>query len=104
MDKPQIFQALASEQRLAIAKLLMANPAGLHAGEIAERTNMPKNLFSFHAQILEKCDLLHSKRTGRMVKYFINSRIIEDLITYFMKEFFMADGVKWRLTKKAVMG
>ena len=62
--------ALAQETRLAIFRLLVRHaPAGLPAGEIAEKLELAPATLSFHLKELAQARLVIAVREGRFVWY-----------------------------------
>ena len=62
--------ALAQESRLAVFRLLVeSGPAGLPAGEIAERLGIANTTLSFHLKELTHAGLIHPTQRGRFVIY-----------------------------------
>ena len=62
--------ALAQEHRLAVFRLLVeAGPAGLAAGAVAARLNLPPSSLSFHLAQLGSAGLAHHRRDGRSIIY-----------------------------------
>ncbi|HEY9011188.1 MAG TPA: metalloregulator ArsR/SmtB family transcription factor [Devosia sp.] len=65
-----VLAALAQSTRLDAFRLVMRHePAGLPAGEIARRLEVPQNTMSTHLAILERAGLLASERQGRTIVY-----------------------------------
>ena len=65
--------ALAQENRLEVFRLLIqAGPAGLPAGEIAERLDIAAPTLSFHLAQLKHAGLVHQRRDGRSLIYATN--------------------------------
>lgn len=65
-----VLAALAQPTRLDAFRLVMRHePAGLPAGEIARRLEVPQNTLSTHLAILERAGLLASERQGRTIVY-----------------------------------
>jgi len=65
-----ILAALAQETRLeALRKLVEAGPAGLAAGEIARRLDVPAPTLSFHLKAMLHSGLVTSQRAGRSLIY-----------------------------------
>ena len=65
--------ALAQENRLDVFRLLVqAGPAGLPAGEIAERLGIAAPTLSFHLAQLKHAGLVHQRREGRSLIYATN--------------------------------
>src|SRR5918996_3901631 len=66
----QALSALAQETRLAIFRLLVqAGPAGLAAGVIGEKLDLPPATLSFHLAGLTRAGLAQSRQEGRFVIY-----------------------------------
>ncbi|HWB52441.1 MAG TPA: metalloregulator ArsR/SmtB family transcription factor [Stellaceae bacterium] len=62
--------ALGQETRLRLYRLLVASgPAGLSAGNIAERLGVIPSSLSFHLQHLVQAGLISQHRTGRLMIY-----------------------------------
>lgn len=62
--------ALANEHRLAAYRLLVeAGPAGLPAGEIADRLGMVRSTLTFHVQALMRAGLITQRRVSRHLIY-----------------------------------
>jgi DNA-binding transcriptional ArsR family regulator len=62
--------ALAQPSRLELFRLLVRRgPAGLPAGEIAERIGIPATTLSFHLGQLTRAGLLRARRHGRSIVY-----------------------------------
>jgi DNA-binding transcriptional ArsR family regulator len=65
-----VLAALAQPTRLDAFRLVMRHePAGLPAGEIARRLDVPQNTMSSHLAILERAGLLSSERQSRSIVY-----------------------------------
>ena len=73
METKQVIEALgalAQETRLAVFRMLVeAGPAGLPAGEISARLELPAATASFHLAQLTRAGLLVSRTQGRFVIY-----------------------------------
>jgi len=77
------FAALGQEHRLAVFRMLMeAGPAGMRAGEIAERLGTPASSLSGHLATLERAGLLHSWRVQRSIFYAVDVAGTRELITF----------------------
>ena len=60
------FGALSQETRLAVVRtLVVAGPAGLAAGAIAERMGVSPSNISFHLKELERAGLVAQRRESR---------------------------------------
>jgi len=72
-DAVKALAALAQDSRLAVYRLLVEQgPAGLSAGTIAERLDMPSATLSFHLKELANARLLSSRQDGRFIYYAAN--------------------------------
>jgi len=77
------FGALGQESRLGVLRLLLtAMPAGLPAGELADRLTMPASTTSFHLSALEKAGLVESTRQGRQVIYSVRLGVMRELLGF----------------------
>lgn len=80
-----IFEALSSEVRLDIFKLLMKHgTAGLVAGDIAEALNLPNTNLSFHLKNLYHAGIIEMQKEGRFVRYSIKMPAIFSLINFLL--------------------
>ena len=83
MLNDKVFKALSDANRRKIISLLRKND--MTAGEIADHFNISKPSISEHLKILKNAELISSEKNGQFITYFLNSSILEDIITYFMK-------------------
>lgn len=75
--------ALAQASRLAVFRLLVqAGPAGLPAGQVAERTGIPSSSLSFHLKELVHAGLADARQDGRFVIYTARYETMNDLLGY----------------------
>ena len=75
--------ALAQDTRLAIYRLLVQQgPAGLPAGTIAERLDVPAATLSFHLKELTHAGLIGPRQDGRFVFYSASYEQMNDLLGY----------------------
>ncbi|SOZ39850.1 ArsR/SmtB family transcription factor [Cupriavidus neocaledonicus] len=75
--------ALAHSIRLAVFRLLVqAGPAGLPAGRIAERMEIPASSLSFHLKELHRAGLLTSRQDGRSIIYMAHFDTMNGLLAY----------------------
>lgn len=66
----KIFEALSSEVRLDVFRLLVKNaPDGLVAGDIARLLDIPATNLSFHLKALVQSQLVTVEREGRYMRY-----------------------------------
>jgi len=79
----QSLSALAQESRLGIFRLLVqAGPAGMNAGSIGERLDLPPATLSFHLAGLTKAGLAESRQEGRFVIYTASFGNMNSLVTF----------------------
>jgi len=75
--------ALAQETRLQLFRLLVTcGPAGMSAGNIAERLATPPSSLSFHLQQLTHAGLINQRRLGRNLIYSAEYGAMNDLLAY----------------------
>jgi len=80
--------ALAQTSRLQVFRLLVRNgPAGLAAGDIAQKLAIPHNTLSTHLAILTRAGLLDSTRFGRSIVYHrIDPEGIQQLLNHLIQD------------------
>lgn len=82
-DAVQLLAALAQESRLALFRLLVQQgPAGMTAGQIAERLGIAPNTLSFHLKELTRAGLLHAQPQGRFVRYAADFELMRQLLGF----------------------
>jgi len=82
-----IFEALTSEARLSIFRLLVKYaPNGLVAGEISRMLGIPKTNLSFHLKALFHSGLASMAREGRNTRYKANINLMLETISYLTAE------------------
>lgn len=75
--------ALAQETRLAVFRLLVqAGPAGLPAGGIANRLDLPAATLSFHLRELSHAGLVKATRQSRSIIYAADFAIMRNLLGF----------------------
>jgi ArsR family transcriptional regulator, arsenate/arsenite/antimonite-responsive transcriptional repressor len=78
--------ALAQETRLAIFTMLAQEEcAGLSAGDIGEKLNIPLPTLSYHLSQLKRAGLVSSRRHARTIMYSANYNAIDGLIDHLIK-------------------
>jgi len=83
MDAITALAALSQESRLDIFRLLVqAGAAGLPAGGIAERLNLPAATLSFHLNQLKHAGLVTFRRESRSLIYAAAYAAMNDLLAY----------------------
>ena len=75
--------ALAQESRMAIFRLLVvAGPAGMAVGAIAESLEIPAATLSFHLKELARAALISARQDGRFIYYSANFPQMAALLSY----------------------
>ncbi len=79
--------ALGNASRLSVFRLLVqAGPAGLSAGIIAERLQLPPATLSFHLASLHHAGLLSSRQESRFVYYAVDFTVVDGLLAYLVED------------------
>ncbi len=79
--------ALAQPSRLEVFRLLVqAGEAGMCAGEIAERLDLPKTTLSFHLKELAQAELVYAQRDGRSIIYRVRVEGIRGLMAFLTED------------------
>ncbi len=79
MRMNEAFKALADPTRREVLRLLRGGE--MTAGELAERFDMTKPSMSHHFSVLKQADLIGSRREGQQIYYYLNTTVVEDLLT-----------------------
>ena len=75
--------AIAHDHRLAVYRMLVKRgPAGLPAGEIAARLELPPSSLTFHLQQLQRAGLVTQRRLGRQLIYAADYAAMNGLVAY----------------------
>ena len=83
----QALSALAQSTRLSIFRLLVqAGPAGLAAGSIGEKLELPPATLSFHLAGLTRAGLAQSRQDGRFVVYSADFEGMGRLLAYLTED------------------
>lgn len=78
--------ALAQNTRLDVFKLLVRHePAGLPAGEVAKKLDVPQNTMSSHLSILSRAGLVSSRRDSRLIIYRANLATMNALMAFMLE-------------------
>ncbi|MGC9269522.1 ArsR/SmtB family transcription factor [Acidiphilium sp.] len=78
--------ALAHEHRLAAYRLLVqAGPAGMAAGDIAERIGLVPSSLTFHIQALLRAGIVTQRRASRHVIYAADFTAMNDLVGFLVQ-------------------
>lgn len=90
MEKEQTIDALsalAQPTRMDAFKLLvMHEPHGLPAGEVARLLDTPQNTMSTHLAILSRAGLITSERQSRSIVYRANFESIREMVSFLLKD------------------
>ncbi len=82
-----MFGALSQETRLGAFQLLVqAGPSGLPAGALSKALSTPHNTMSFHLAHLSNAGIVSSRKEGRSVIYSANFDVMNDLISFMVKD------------------
>ncbi|MDL2284205.1 helix-turn-helix domain-containing protein [Oxalobacter sp. OttesenSCG-928-P03] len=82
-----LFEALSSDIRLDVFRLLVKNaPGGLVAGEIARQLDIPSTNLSFHLKAIMHAGLISMEKEGRYLRYRANIPLMLDMIGYLTEE------------------
>lgn len=83
LDAIAALSALANEHRLAIFRLLVqAGPAGLAAGAIADKLDLPASSLSFHLAHLTRASLIEQRRESRSLIYSADFAAMNGLVGF----------------------
>ncbi len=75
--------ALAQETRLTLFRSLVhAGTAGLPAGQLARKLDIPNATLSFHLKELTQADLVIARQEGRFIYYSANFTTMNALLRY----------------------
>lgn len=87
MQAIRSLSALAQESRLSIFRLLVqAGPAGMAAGSIGEKLDLPPATLSFHLAGLARAGLVRSRQEGRFVVYSADFEGMGRLLAYLTED------------------
>ena len=82
-DVIRALSALAQEHRLAAFRLLVqAGPAGIAAGTLAEKLDVPPSSMSFHLAQLANAGLVTQRRESRSIIYAADYAAMNGLMGY----------------------
>lgn len=83
----KIFEALSSDVRLDIFRLLVKHaPGGLVQGDIARELDIPSTNLSFHLKAIVHSGLVDVEREGRFMRYKANIPLMLEIIGYLTAE------------------
>ena len=75
--------ALAHPTRLGAVTVLLSEPDGLPAGEIARRLDVAQNTMSAHLKTLASVGLVAGRRSGKVISYQTELALLRRLGTFF---------------------
>jgi len=78
----KIFKALSDKNRRKIIELLREKE--MTAGDIASHFDLSKPTISEHLKTLKKADIIYSEKDGNFVRYYLNTTILQDVVSFFM--------------------
>ncbi len=79
--------ALSQDTRLDVFRLLVrTGPAGLPAGDVADRLSVRQNTMSSHLAVLARAGLVQRIKDGRVVRYSADYARMRDLLLYLMED------------------
>lgn len=82
----EAFASLSQETRLKVFQhLIEYGHEGTSPGKIAEELKIPDNTLSFHLSHMSKAGLVSSKKNGRSITYFANTKLASDLAAFLLK-------------------
>jgi ArsR family transcriptional regulator, arsenate/arsenite/antimonite-responsive transcriptional repressor len=82
MKSESIFKALADPTRRKIIALLRQY-GSRNAGQIFDCFDITRPAISEHLNILRNAGLVYSEKQGQFVVYYLNTSVLEDLLTRF---------------------
>ena len=85
MVNDKVFKALSDANRRKIIDLLKKKE--MTAGEIAENFSVSKPTISEHLKTLKNADLIQSEKNGQFITYFLNTSVLEDMLSYMITIF-----------------
>lgn len=79
--------ALAQDTRLRVFRLLVEHgPAGLPAGDISRKLNLPPATLSFHIKELATAGLVSARQSGRHIYYSTDFAAMRELVAYLSED------------------
>jgi DNA-binding transcriptional ArsR family regulator len=87
LDAIEAFAALAQPTRLEAFRLLViSEPGGLPAGEIARSLDVPHNTMSTHLAVLSRAELICAERQSRSIIYRVDLGTVRQLVMFLLKD------------------
>ena len=78
----KISKALADPNRLAILKEIKKSKDCLYCVDLNNTINLAQPSIAHHLKLLIDCDLVTSDKEGRNVRYYLNSKILDEYIGF----------------------
>jgi ArsR family transcriptional regulator, arsenate/arsenite/antimonite-responsive transcriptional repressor len=78
----KISKALADPNRLAILKEIKKSKECLYCVDLNNAINLAQPSIAHHLKLLIDCDLVTSDKEGRNVRYYLNSKVLDDYIGF----------------------
>ncbi len=82
----EAFSSLSQETRLKVYKLIIEHGKdGVNPKVIAEELKIPDNTLSFHLSHMSRAGLVSSEKSGRMITYFANTKLMNSLVEFLLE-------------------
>ncbi|WP_417462799.1 ArsR/SmtB family transcription factor [Kordiimonas sp.] len=82
-----MLSALAQQTRFSVFRMLMrSGEAGMPAGKIAARLDIPQNTLSAHLSVLSNAGLVGARREGRSLIYSVRLNDTRDFMGYLVND------------------
>lgn len=81
----KLFKALSDETRQRIFELLCCKE--MNVTDICHEFSTTQPTISHHLQILKNCELVDSRKEGKMIYYYVNKEVIEDAFGNIIERF-----------------
>jgi len=86
-DAVTILSSLAQPARLQVFRLLVkAGEAGMCAGDLSKKLEVPKNTLSFHLKELANANLVDAERNGRSIIYRLRTESMRQLMLFLTED------------------
>lgn len=81
----RLFKALSDETRQRIFELLCEEE--MNVSDICEEFHITQPTISHHLQILKNCELVETRKDGKMVYYCVNKEVVNDVFGNVIERF-----------------
>lgn len=81
----KLFKALSDETRQRIFELLCEEE--MNVTDICEEFNTKQPTISHHLQILKNCELVETRKDGKMIYYCVNKEVVNDAFGNVIEKF-----------------